>query len=222
MNPTQAIAQFLEWLQTLISGKKPPKPEPPPTFSKATTIVQWQLGKFHCIGVLPNNQRSGYFYTLAVEQVRQVRSKTPAEARWINENAASMVPTHRFHLFYCPPAVRDGRVILGRPVTVFLIERNCNIKNRPGTSADWVACGEIAPKIRDRIIEICNSPPTETRYQIKGKILREGERSQTSAQSMKRFEAANPNRLELIPYSAQTTKIWESFIDELLRCPQKS
>lgn len=214
MGVFDAIAQFIQWLQALLD--KPQKVEPPPIFSKETTISQWQLGRFHCIGVLPNDVRPNHLYTLSCEQVQVYRNKTPAEVRYINENAPSLVPTHRFTLTYCPPAIRDGKAVLGRRVTVFRVERNCNIKGRPGTSADWIACGEIAPKLRDRIIEICNSPATETRYQLKGKILKEGQTAPKREPSrMQAFEIPNPNRLELIPTS-DTNRKWEAFIDNLL------
>lgn len=131
-----------------------------------------------------------------------------------------MVPTHRFQLTYCPPAIKDGRAGIGRPVTVFRIERNCFIPVRPATSADWIACGEIAPKIRDRIVSICNSPVNETVYQFKGKPLLEGESFAASgqkAEKMRGYEVANKNRLELIPFGDQTKKTWEKFIDEALK-----
>lgn len=216
MNIQEAIANFLAWLQSLV-GTSPQKVEPPPIFGRETTISQWQLGKFHCVGMLPNNVRSGCLYTLSCEQIRAVRGKTPAEVRYLNENAKSLIPTHRLTLFYCPPAVRDGKATLGRAVVVFRIERNFRIESRPTTSADWVACGEIAPKVRDRIVEICYSSPTETRYQIKGKILKEGQSAKdVAAGSVKRTESSNRERLRLIPYSGETQKQWEAFVDKLL------
>lgn len=215
----EAIAQFLHWLQSLFEEK--PKPvELPPEFGNETTVSQWQLGKFRCSGALPYGVRRGYFYVLSCEQVRTVRRRTPAEIRWAKENAKSMVPTHRFLLTYQAPAVKNGRVTLGQPITVFCIERNCYQKKRPATSADWIACGEIAPALRDRVTEICKSSPTETIYQIKGKILKEGEKASKPIQ-MKTFETTNSNRLELVAIEG-TSKKWEKFIDELLKRFEKA
>ena len=220
MNPIDALAQFIEWLQSTLLGKKEPERVPPPVFGKETSVSQWQLGKFHCIGVLPNNQRPNHLYTLSVMQVKAVRQQTPAEYRWAQENAASMVPTHRFSLTCCPPVVKDGKAGVGRPVTVFRVERNCFMPTRPSTSADWIACGEIAPKLRDRIVDICYSPAVETIYQIKGKPLKEGQKfsgSSSKVESMKSYQGANKNRLELIPFGDTTQKSWEKLIDELLK-----
>lgn len=220
MNPIEAIAQFIEWLQSAVLGKKEVERVPPPVFGKETTISQWQLGKFHAIGVLPNNVRPNHLYTLSVMQVKAVRSPTPAEYRWTQENAASMVPTHRFTLTYCPPVVKDGKAGVGRPITVFRVERNCSLPNRSSTSADWIACGEIAPKLRDRIVYISYAPATETVFQLKGKPLQEGQKfsdSKQKAEGMKSYQSTNKARLELIPFGDQTQKWWENIIDELLR-----
>ncbi len=217
MNPINLIAQFIDWLQTLIEGEKV-EPLPPPVFGQDTTVSQWQEGKFHTIGPLPCGVRPGHLYTLSVVQIKVVRQRTPAEHRWEQENAKSMVPTHRFELTYCPPVIKDGKADIGRPVTVFRIERNCFVPSRPGTSADWIACGEIAPKLRDRVVEICQSPEIEIIYQFKGKPLREGEKSSgQKPEAMKSYESTNKRRLELIPFGDQTQKVWEAYIDELLK-----
>ena len=218
------LSDFLDWVQSLFlkkSGKEPPK-----IFSEKTVDASWREGFFVCEGVLPNNTRPKFFYTLQVKPVRVVRNVTSYEIRCEKENAKSQLPTHRFELTYQQAVIVDGKAVSSSPVPVFRIEVSCWLPKKPATDANWNAVMKIAPSIVKEVIEICNESQEEDILRLTGVRLKEGQtfsslepfKQKSKTESFKQY---NTRKLLLTPHPSRITnhseKWWEKFIIEKLK-----
>ncbi|HEY9296611.1 MAG TPA: hypothetical protein VIQ31_09590, partial [Phormidium sp.] len=206
--------------------------EPPKIFGDKFSITSsWREGFFSCEGILPNNTRPNYFYSLHVKPIRAVRSVTSHEIRCQQENALSQVATHRFELTYRQALIVDGKAVNSSSIPVFRIEKSCWLPKKPTTDSNWNAVMKIAPSLVNEIRNICNESEEESVLRLTGVRMQAGQTLNNLELSNRKskaeyFRQYNTRKLLLTPHPSRTVnkseEWWKRFINNALKELEKS